>query len=268
MDGEDMEIGNKLRELRKNKRITQEQMAKRLKISFQAVSKWENNIAFPDISMIPTLADFFEVSIDELFDYKKERIRKKAEKICQAAYPLREENPTEARRILETGLEKYPENYLLTHHLLYVMNSQENPDEVIEAAGRLAAECHDYEIRYDALRFLAYVYKAKGKQKEAEAALEQIPQMNFTKLSETAFIKEGKRKYEAASKQKWISLEMTIQMFIKIIECLIEEGRRNETILETEKALRIIEILKEEQSKNLEIYERYLKKIKEQLKVL
>lgn len=264
-----MEIGNRIRELRKNKGITQEQLAGRLGISFQAVSKWENNIALPDIIMIPILADFFEVSTDDLFDYRKEKIREEVDKICQDAIPFREKDPAVARRILEAGLEKYVDNYQLTNHLLYVMNLQENPDEVIEMAGRLVAECQDYEIKYDALRFLAYAYKEKGKQEDAEAAIEQIPQMCFTKLSETAFIKEGKKRYEAALRQKWISLEIALQMFIKIVEYFVEEGNTKEAILEVNRAIWIIKILKiEEQTENLKVYENYLRKMQKQLKLL
>lgn len=264
-----MEIGNRIKELRKKKGITQEQLARRLGISFQAVSKWENKIALPDIIMIPILADFFEVSIDELFDYRKEKIREEVDKICQNAILFREKEPAVARKILETGLEKYVGNYQLTNHLLYVMNLQENPDEVIEVAGRLAAECQDYEIKYDALRFLAYAYKAKGKQEDADAAIEQIPQMCFTKLSEAAFIKEGKEKYEAAIRQKWISLEIAMQMFIKVVECFREEEKRKEAMLEVDKAIQIIEILKvEEQAENLKVYENYLRKMEKQLKLL
>ena len=48
-----MNIGNKIRELRKQRGITQEQLAESIGISFQAVSKWENNIALPDITLVP-----------------------------------------------------------------------------------------------------------------------------------------------------------------------------------------------------------------------
>lgn len=260
MHGDNMEIGNRIRELRKKKGMTQEQVAGNLGISFQAVSKWENSIALPDITMIPAIADLFGVSIDDLFGYRKEQIREQVNAICRKAYPLRESDPAAARGILEKGLEKYPGNEVLTGQLLYVMNCRENPDEMIGTAGRLAAESQDYEIKYDALRFLAYAYKAKGEQKEAEAAVEQIPQLYFTKLSEAAFIREGKRKYEAAETQKWISLEMAIKMFVKTAECLLEEGKREEAVLEAKRALDIMEILKgKPEAEAFLIYEKYLR---------
>lgn len=63
-------IGNTIRCLRKAMGVTQEEMAQKLGVTYQAVSKWENDAAQPDISMIPALANYFSVSIDELFSYK------------------------------------------------------------------------------------------------------------------------------------------------------------------------------------------------------
>ncbi len=53
--------------LRKDNGLTQEALASKLGISFQAVSKWENGLSCPDIALLPELADIFGVSIDELF---------------------------------------------------------------------------------------------------------------------------------------------------------------------------------------------------------
>ena len=60
----ELQIGNRIRELRKASGMTQEQLAEQIGISFQAVSKWENNIALPDISLVPALARIFGVTTD------------------------------------------------------------------------------------------------------------------------------------------------------------------------------------------------------------
>ena len=62
-------IGNKIRKLRKKKGITQEGLASVLSVSPQAVSKWESGLTYPDMEMIPIIAGYFEVSLDILFDY-------------------------------------------------------------------------------------------------------------------------------------------------------------------------------------------------------
>lgn len=65
-----MTIGNKIKFLRTNKGITQDQLAEQMHISGQAVSKWENGTCYPDITMLPALADYFGITIDELLDYR------------------------------------------------------------------------------------------------------------------------------------------------------------------------------------------------------
>lgn len=63
-------INFRLSELRKAKHITQGELAEIVGTSFQTISKWENGITMPDITVLPVLAAFFEVSIDELLGIK------------------------------------------------------------------------------------------------------------------------------------------------------------------------------------------------------
>lgn len=63
-------IGKNIKKLRTAKNITQEQLAASLHISNQAVSKWEKEQAYPDISLLPLIADHFGVTMDELFGYR------------------------------------------------------------------------------------------------------------------------------------------------------------------------------------------------------
>ncbi len=63
-------IGKNIKRLRMSKGDTQEQLAEKLNISSQAVSKWENDATLPDISLIPHISDYFGITIDELFDHK------------------------------------------------------------------------------------------------------------------------------------------------------------------------------------------------------
>ena len=59
-------LGRRIARLRLTKTATQERLAKELNVSPQAVSKWENDINYPDISLLPDLARFLGVSVDEL----------------------------------------------------------------------------------------------------------------------------------------------------------------------------------------------------------
>lgn len=67
-----MELGSKIRQLRMKAGITQEDLAKEMRVTYQAISKWENNVCTPDIGLLPKLSVFFGVTIDDLFDLTTE----------------------------------------------------------------------------------------------------------------------------------------------------------------------------------------------------
>lgn len=66
MEVEALNIGNNIAFLRKQRGITQEELANELGVSAQAVSKWENNSSCPDVSLLTSIADYFGVTVDAL----------------------------------------------------------------------------------------------------------------------------------------------------------------------------------------------------------
>ena len=64
-------LSGKLKNLQKEKAISQEKFADYLGVSFQAVSKWENDNTYPDISLLPEIARFFGITVDELLQVEK-----------------------------------------------------------------------------------------------------------------------------------------------------------------------------------------------------
>lgn len=67
-----LEIGQVIYKLRKEKNITQEALAKTVGVSVAAVSKWESSSSYPDITLLPSIARFFNISIDQLLNYEKD----------------------------------------------------------------------------------------------------------------------------------------------------------------------------------------------------
>lgn len=65
-------IGDNIAKWRKEQGITQDQLAEKLSVSAQAVSKWENGVSLPDITLLPQLATLFEVTLDQLFSREAE----------------------------------------------------------------------------------------------------------------------------------------------------------------------------------------------------
>lgn len=78
-------IGNFLRELRKEKGITQEQLAEELHVSSRTVSRWETGSNMPDISLLVDIAEFFGVGIPELIDggRKSENMNKEEKEVAE-----------------------------------------------------------------------------------------------------------------------------------------------------------------------------------------
>ena len=71
-----LDLGQKIRELRRRDGRTQENLADALGVTSQAVSRWEANGGYPDMQMIPAIANYFHISIDELFGYHDDREEK------------------------------------------------------------------------------------------------------------------------------------------------------------------------------------------------
>ncbi|MBO5744558.1 MAG: helix-turn-helix transcriptional regulator [Clostridia bacterium] len=65
-------LGKRIAALRREKGMKQDELAEKMQVSPQAVSKWENDQTCPDISVLPTLAKLFGISVDELLTGKKE----------------------------------------------------------------------------------------------------------------------------------------------------------------------------------------------------
>ena len=71
-----LNLGTKIRELRRRDGRTQENLAEALGVTAQAVSRWESDTTYPDMQMIPAIANYFHISIDELFGYHDDREKK------------------------------------------------------------------------------------------------------------------------------------------------------------------------------------------------
>lgn len=76
-----LKLGENLKKLRIQNRLTQEQLAEAFGVSPQAVSRWELGATYPDIALLPAIADYFDVTTDELFGVNGEKTRRETERI-------------------------------------------------------------------------------------------------------------------------------------------------------------------------------------------
>ena len=107
-----VKIGNKIKELRKRDRRKQEDLANALGVTCQAVSRWESDSCYPDMSLIPSIANYFHITIDTLFGYNNDRDDKIKEYVTAADRFMIENgddpDPDEVIKMLKKALEEFP----------------------------------------------------------------------------------------------------------------------------------------------------------------
>lgn len=107
-------VGSTIRELRKNKNLTQEELAEAINVTPQAISKWENNIGLPDISQIIPLATFFDVSTDIILGIAENNRNEEINEIINACNErLLKKDEISSWLLLQDALKKYPSNLTL-----------------------------------------------------------------------------------------------------------------------------------------------------------
>lgn len=97
-------LGSKIKQLRLQKGITQDTLAKALNVSYQTVSKWENETSMPDIQLLPELAVYFGCSIDELFDLSEQAQFDRIENLMQMQQNLSPEEFQQEQAFLKAKL--------------------------------------------------------------------------------------------------------------------------------------------------------------------
>lgn len=231
-----MTIGEKIKTLRKSKELSQESLANALGVSFQAVSKWETNITVPDISLIPPIASFFGVSIDEIFDYNVLENEKRVDSICREAACYRLSDPIRAEAILQEGLKQYPANETILTVLVYVLwNIPGRDHDLIETCKQLIERTTIEGVKCDILRILAEAYHRLGDFEKIPDVLDRIPEFYFTKLECVARLTEGQTSLDAAQFQMNLSGKSLVEMLRIMQKRFADTGEQEKS----EKCLRI-----------------------------
>lgn len=180
-----MNIGQKIKELRQEHNLTQEELAEQLGVSFQAVSRWENSVTFPDITMLPIIANMFDVTTDYLLDmdsYKKDDDLKKI--IEQNDILANQGKIKEQEKLLLEALKKYPNNWDLKSRILGIYHFQtangEETDEyyqqkAIELGNHILDKCNIDKYRYSAIETLCFVYNWTNQTDKAIQIVEKLP---------------------------------------------------------------------------------------------
>lgn len=179
-----IKIGENLKQLRKAKDITQEELADFLGISFQAISKWERGDSFPDITMLPALSNLFEVSVDELIGMDQIRNRENLTKVFNTAKELEVENKyKDAIELMRNALKTYPKDYSLMSELAlalsldneYTETEQTSIKEAISLCECVLANSTNEKVRSTTRACLCFLYKNNGEQQKALDLARTLP---------------------------------------------------------------------------------------------
>ena len=237
-------IGEKIRNLRKSKNISQEVLANYLGISFQAVSKWEKGETLPDVMLIPAIACFFEVSTDELFDFNRLETEQKVLNLCGEIAAWRYERPEEAEKAYRDLLKQYPGNDIVMANLLYVLQNLNKHDETITMCKTVMAGTKYDDIRFDAARIMAQTYKEMGEYALCKQAIDLIPEFYFTHREVKALLLEGEDMFRPAWQEKCQSMETYISMTMRLADHYEAQGDKEKARHQLTLAKETIELQK------------------------
>ena len=175
-----MSIGTTIKKLRRERNITQEELADMVGVTACAVSQWECDRTAPDISQIPVLATIFEVSADIILEIdltKSKRVCEIATFDKQCDILFNQGKYKERLSICRDMQRKYPNDETVLFHLMRALktaNEDKYYDEIIEIGEKLLYS-KEAEKRHIAIRCLCFTHELKGNHDEALRYASMIP---------------------------------------------------------------------------------------------
>ncbi len=213
----DITIGKKIRELRRARELTQEELADKLGISSQAVSKWENGTCYPDMEQIPVLAGFFGVSLDLLFGYDVKQMDEKIDELITEAKNWFWRDIDVCMNKYLDALKSYPGNEKLMTQLLevYLQRSKNVGDDfynkAFELATQISEDTKDIFLCMRAKSVLIDLYSRAddyNKMKEIIDTLPEVyPYMLSDKMRESSYVLKGEDRLRWAKDWKIIEIQ-------------------------------------------------------------
>ena len=174
-----IKVGTIIKKLRTENNTTQDTLATAIGVTPQAISRWESEGGYPDIELLPQLADFFSVSIDELLGYRLSEREEKLANIKKEMARLAEVGTLEERiAFAKNSIAAYPYDCEIKNNLAVCLYHlwQETEDaalisDIEHLCKSVIAECDDQDIRYDAIYLLILIY---GGTKQRDKAIEAV----------------------------------------------------------------------------------------------
>lgn len=208
-----MNIGTVIRENRKNKNMTQEEMASRLGVTAPAVNKWENGNSMPDIMLLAPIARLLDITLDTLLSFNEELTEKEIKAFIEEADErFKNESYEDVFVWAKKILEMYPNCESLIMNIAVILDAQrlfkeipehEKYDAYIYDCYKRILGSRDENMRQRAADALFGFYVRHEQYEQAEEVLAYIPEQNPERkrkqaqlYSETGQIQEAYQTYE------------------------------------------------------------------------
>ncbi len=171
-------IKDKLRTLRQQKNVTQETLANHLGITPQSVGKWERGEGFPDITLLPKLALYFDVTVDELLCVDKARIDDVINGYITESKVYKHTGENAKNLALwEKAYAEFPNDCRVLLELMYAINRDgeypcppEKAERIIALGEAILQKSTDTKQREDAIQVLCYTCKGNDNEKALQYA--------------------------------------------------------------------------------------------------
>ena len=205
-------MGKIIKALRRQRGLTQEELAAAVGVTAQAVSKWENDTGMPDISQVVPLANFFGVKTDVLFGMAGE---KRGDPIQEIIEGCRDMSSAEEYDALKKALREYPGDMRLLFQFLCAGQTllsdgdalpKERREEVYEEAEKagklILSYSKDVKLLFDTAAWLVRLYCEMGDIEKASLTAETLPEdATFNYYAAYGRICEHGKRYLEAAKQ-------------------------------------------------------------------
>ncbi|MHB1485077.1 MAG: helix-turn-helix domain-containing protein [Saccharofermentanales bacterium] len=174
-------IGENLKKFRLQKELTQEQLAAVIGVSPQAISRYENNSSYPDITVLPIIAIFFNTSIDELIGMDEICKTENINKIHHNVHLLMKDNKVEETiTMLKEALKFHPDSFLSELASTLAIKSNQNNDialveEAITLFERALQSNRSMKSKSTIVVFLIFLYIKLNKVDKANELIKSLP---------------------------------------------------------------------------------------------
>ena len=175
-------LGENIRNLRIAKGVTQEQLGYELGVTSQAVSRWENGATYPDITMLPVIADFFDVSMDELMGRGQALDSKERNAFFEKINAMRDCGRYEdILAAYDKMLHKHPNDVYLLHGKAISLYREFQKNQAASVAKEIISLCKKIncfnkpDMQCGANALLVRVYARIGEVEEARKLANELP---------------------------------------------------------------------------------------------